>query len=86
MRYFQILAWEECPYCIQAKELLIKKEEQHMFCTFERSDKLLSFYKQKYKHNTVPLILLKDTSVNFVKFIGGFTDLENYIGDKDGKS
>ena len=55
-----------------------------MFCTFERSDKLLSFYKQKYKHNTVPLILLKDTNSNFVKFIGGFTDLSVYLGEKDG--
>jgi glutaredoxin len=86
MRYFKIYAWTECPFCIHAKELLIEKGEQFMFCCMDSSDALLSFFKKKYDWNTVPMIIEKHTEKNEEKFIGGFTDLANYLGDKDGKS
>ena len=86
MRYFKIYAWTECPFCIHAKELLIEKGEQFMFCCLDSSDALLSFFKKKYDWNTVPMIIEKHTEKNEEKFIGGFTDLANYLGDKDGKS
>jgi len=86
MRYFEIYAWTECPFCIHAKELLIEKGEQFMFCCMDSSDALLSFFKKKYDWNTVPMIIEKHTEKNEEKFIGGFTDLANYLGDKDGKS
>jgi len=86
MRYFKIYAWTECPFCIHAKELLIEKREQFMFCCLDSSDALLSFFKKKYDWNTVPMIIEKHTEKNEEKFIGGFTDLANYLGDKDGKS
>ena len=86
MRYFEIYAWTECPFCIHAKELLIEKGEQFMFCCMDSSDTLLSFFKKKYDWNTVPMIIEKHTEKNEEKFIGGFTDLANYLGDKDGKS
>jgi len=86
MRYFEVYAWTECPFCVHAKELLIEKEEQFMFCCLDSSDALLSYFKNKYNWNTVPMIIEKHTEKNKEKFIGGFTDLANYLGDKDGKS
>ena len=79
MIYYEIYAWAECPYCKDAKELLIKKEEQFMFCCLDQSGKLLSFLKDKYQHTTVPMILQKDKMSNTVKFIGGYTDLLKYL-------
>ena len=81
MRYFEVYAWTECPFCIHAKELLIREREQFMFCCLDQSDKLLSFLKEKYNHHTVPLILLKNTTNSNVRFIGGYTDLVEFLGD-----
>ena len=82
MRYFEIYAWTECPFCVHAKELLIEREEQFMFCCLDQSDVLLRYIKAKYKWDTVPMIVEKRTDCNEEKFIGGFTDLQKYLGEK----
>ena len=86
MRYFQVYAWTECPFCVHAKELLIEKKEQFMFCCLDQSDALLRYIKTKYNWETVPLIVEKDTESSDEKFIGGFTDLAKYLGDESGES
>ena len=83
MRYFEIYAWTECPFCSHAKELLIEKQEQFMFCCLDQSDALLKFLKNKYKWETVPMVIEKRTDSNDEKFIGGFTDLQKYLGEAD---
>ena len=82
MRYFQIYAWTDCPFCVHAKTLLIEKEEQFMFCCLDQSDALLKFIKQKYQWETVPMIVEKHTEHNEEKFIGGYTDLVKYLEEK----
>ena len=79
MRYFQIYAWTECPFCIHAKELLIERKEQFMFCCLEESDLLLKHLKAKHNWETVPMIIQRHTNSNDFKFIGGFTDLVKYL-------
>jgi len=83
MRYFEIYAWTECPFCTHAKELLIEKQEQFMFCCLDQSDVLLRYIKNKYNWKTVPMIIEKHTENNEEKFIGGFTDLLKYFGEGD---
>jgi len=85
MRYFEIYAWTDCPFCIYAKKLLIKKKEQFMFCCLDSSDVLLSHLKRKYDWDTVPMIIEKYIEKNDEKFIGGFTDLSAYLEKEDGK-
>ena len=82
MRYFQVYAWTECPFCVHAKELLIEKKEQFMFCCLDQSDVLLRYIKAKYNWDTVPMIVEKNTENNDEIFIGGFTDLAKYLGEK----
>ena len=79
MRYFEIYAWTDCPYCTNAKELLIEKNEQFVFCCIDQSDKLLAFLKEKYDWQTVPMIIEKNTDNCEEKFIGGYTDLSGYF-------
>ena len=85
MRYFEIYAWTECPFCAHAKDLLTQKEEQFMFCCLDQSDALLQYIKDKYDWKTVPMIIEKYTDRNEEKFIGGFTDLLKYFGEDDGQ-
>ena len=82
MRYFEIYAWTDCPFCTHAKELLIKKEEQFLFCCIDQSDALLQHIKTKWGWKTVPMIIEKNTDNEEVKFIGGFTDLKKYLEEE----
>lgn len=54
MKYFKIICWSECPFCIRAKNLLIEKNEQFEYCSVDHSPELLDYYKTIYNHNTVP--------------------------------
>ena len=83
MTYYEIYAWTECPFCKDAKDLLIKKKQQFMFCTLDSSDDLLKYLKSKYNWNTVPMILKCQTDKNEKVFIGGFTDLKEVLEEQD---
>ena len=95
MKYYKIICWSECPYCLQAKMEMIGREEQFEYCSVNHSPMLLDHYKSIYKHETVPMIIQVDTSTGLEKFIGGYTDLikhfeksivESQVRDTDGQS
>ena len=74
MRYFKIICWAECPFCIRAKNLLIEKGEQFEYCSIDQSSELLAHYKTIYSHGTVPIIVLMEDGLDD-KLIGGYTEL-----------
>jgi len=84
--YYKIYAWTDCPYCVNAKELLAKNNKQFMFCCIDESKDLLEYIKTNYNWMTVPMIT-KHTRVGpnewSEEFIGGFSDLEKRFGGKD---
>ena len=84
--YFKIYAWTDCPFCVNAREILNKHNKQFMFCCIDESKELLSYIKEKYNWMTVPMII-KYTRVSSnewtEEFIGGFSDLEKYFGGKN---
>jgi glutaredoxin len=84
--YYKIYAWTDCPYCVNARELLTKNEKQFMFCCIDESKELLQYIKQKYNWMTVPMII-KHKRVSPTEwseeFIGGFSDLQKKFGGED---
>ena len=88
MKYFQIYAWSDCPYCFKAASLLYENECQYMVSMLDKSKDLLNHFKTKYNWKTVPIIVMKDTETNEETFIGGFTDLQQHfkgmhVGESD---
>ena len=82
--YYVIYAWSDCPYCVEAKELLIKKEKQFMFCLLDESPLLLNMLKEKHSWQTVPLVLHYEKNEYGVwssDFIGGCSNLISLLGD-----
>ena len=79
MKYYKIICWTECPYCLQAKTVMIERGEEFEYCSIDHSQVLLDHYKSIYKHNTVPMIIEMNVSTGQEKFIGGFTDLIEYF-------
>tara|TARA_Y100000593_G_C4317014_1_gene341460 strand:- start:1519 stop:1782 length:264 start_codon:yes stop_codon:yes gene_type:complete len=83
--YYKIYAWTECPYCIKARELLVSKDKQFMFCCIDESKKLLEHIKSKYDWLTVPLIVRVCMHTDKEEFIGGYSDLLKYFGESNAK-
>ena len=83
MEYYEIYAWTDCPYCVEAKNLLMAHNKPFMFCCVDESDILLEFLKKKYKWSTVPMIIKKNTEDCSETFIGGYTDLLKLFRESD---
>jgi glutaredoxin len=75
MKYFKIICWTECPFCIKAKNLLIQQNEQFEYCSVDHSKSLLDHYKTIYNHNTVPIVIIKEDGLDD-KLVGGYTELK----------
>ena len=78
MEYFKVIAREKCHYCIKAKVHLKHNNLPFEYCSVDSSEELLSYYKTIYKHDTVPIIILKGGEMDD-KFIGGYTELVSFL-------
>jgi glutaredoxin len=83
MKYYKIICWSECPFCLQAKMVMIGRPEEFEYCSVNHSPRLLDHYKSIYKHETVPMIVEIDISTSQERFIGGYTDLIKYFKETD---
>ncbi len=81
MKYFKVICWTDCPFCIKARDLLIEKNKQFEYCSIDHSKELLRHYKTIYNHNTVPIVIIKEEGVDD-KLIGGYTELEQFLVER----
>ena len=65
-----------CPFCVKAKELLEENELEHSLV--EVGDEWGQL-KEAFRWQTVPMILEAESDVVY-HFIGGYTDLVEYLG------
>ena len=79
MKYYKIICWSECPFCLRAKTLMIENNLPFEYCSVDHSRKLLDYYKLLYKHDTVPMVLQLDTESKDETFIGGYTELKEFL-------
>jgi glutaredoxin len=78
MKYYKIICWAECPYCLRAKIEMIENSLPFEYCSVDHSNQMLNYYKSIYNHETVPMIIeISETGKE--KFIGGYTDLIKYF-------
>ena len=70
-----------CPFCVRAQEILEEQNLEFNLINFEEDQRsILEEIKAAYEWPTVPMIFqVKDDAV--IKFIGGFTDLENHLDE-----
>lgn len=79
MKYYKIICWSECPFCLRAKALMIENKLPFEYCSVDHSNKLLNYYKMIYKHDTVPMVLELNTESEDEKFIGGYTEFKEFL-------
>ena len=83
MKFYKIICWNECPFCLRAKVEMIERKLPFEYCSVDHSNRMLDYYKAIYKHGTVPMIVKIDTLTGQEEFIGGYSDLIKYFEQKD---
>jgi len=78
---FILYGRSSCPYCIRAVDLLSFAGLEHDFFDLEEDREFLQEVKEYYNYKTVPIILKIDGSTGQVKFLGGCSDLEEWLND-----
>ena len=65
----------QCPYCMEAKELLRSKGIKFETISLNDNDDLREELVQKYNYRTVPMIFINE------EFIGGFKELQQLVAE-----
>lgn len=76
---FRLYTKADCPYCHRAVKLLVEHQKEFECYALDKQPKLLTEIQETYRWNTVPVVV--EITAGHEKFIGGFTDLENYLND-----
>jgi glutaredoxin len=74
---FRLYTKSDCPYCQMAIRLLAEHEKEFECYALDSQPKLLNEIKEAYRWETVPLVV--EVTEGHEKFIGGFTDLKEYL-------
>jgi|3_EtaG_2_1085321.scaffolds.fasta_scaffold186851_1 glutaredoxin len=73
-----ILVKDNCPFCINAVELIEKLDLPNKVVKFDKKQaSLLEDFKTAYDYKTVPMIFRR--LGNDIKFLGGYSDLVEFF-------
>ena len=74
---FRLYTKNDCPYCQMAIRLLAEHNKDFECYALDNQPKLLNEIKSTYRWETVPVVV--EITEGQEKFIGGFTDLKEYL-------
>ena len=75
---FRLYTKANCPHCHAAIQLLTEHQKDFECYGLDMQPELLTEIKNTYNWQTVPLVV--EITEGQEKFIGGFTDLKEYLG------
>jgi len=75
---YKVYGTERCPYCVQAKNLLERKNLDYEYLTVDPASDTLQELKDCTKWSTVPLVFEVDDKGSET-FIGGFSELNSKL-------
>jgi len=74
---FRLYTKNDCPYCHAAVKLLAEHKKEFECYAMDQQPELLNEIKSTYRWETVPVVV--EITEGQEKFIGGFTDLKEYL-------
>ena len=74
---FRLYTKGDCPYCQAAVQMLVEHQKEFECYALDSKPELLTEIKNTYRWETVPLVV--EITEGQEKFIGGFTDLQEYL-------
>lgn len=76
---FVVVSKKDCPYCIEAKNLLLRYAVEHVVYNTDESPIIRQFVKQ-LGYTTVPQIWVNTGLMSW--HLGGYADLKEYLSEK----
>lgn len=76
---FIVVSRKDCPYCIEAKQLLLKYAQEASIYNTDESPVIRHFVKE-LGYTTVPQIWVNTGLISY--HLGGFSDLKEYLSEK----
>ena len=83
MSYFILYTQADCKYCKKAIKLLADRKKEYVTYDLGDSKIQINEAKKRFKWPTLPIILMAENKEKI--FIGGYTDLKNFILFESGK-
>jgi glutaredoxin len=74
---FRLYTKSNCPYCHAAMSLLAEHKKDFECYGLDKQPELLNEIQTTYNWKTVPVVI--EITEGSEKFIGGFTDLKEYL-------
>tara|TARA_R100000808_G_C2106331_1_gene121810 strand:- start:541 stop:798 length:258 start_codon:yes stop_codon:yes gene_type:complete len=74
---FRLYTKADCPYCHAAIALLAERQKEFECYGLDKQPELLNEIQSTYNWRTVPVVV--EITAGQEKFIGGFTDLKEYL-------
>ncbi len=74
---FRLYTKTDCPYCQMAIRLLAEHQKEFECYALDNQPALLTEIQNTYQWQTVPVVV--EITEGQEKFIGGFTDLQEYL-------
>ena len=78
-RTFYLYSNSECPFCKKAKDLLRKTGHSHIAMELGWDHPTLGRLKEEMNWKTIPMVF--EIQGRDHKFVGGYTDLVEYLGE-----
>ena len=76
---FRLYTKSNCPYCHAAVQLLTESKKEFELYGLDKQPELLNEIQGTYNWRTVPVVV--EITEGQEKFIGGFTDLKEYLSN-----
>jgi glutaredoxin len=76
---FRLYTKSNCPYCQAAVQLLTENKKEFELYGLDKQPELLNEIQSTYNWRTVPVVV--EVTEGQEKFIGGFTDLKEYLSN-----
>ena len=76
---FRLYTKSNCPYCHAAVQLLSQHQKEFELYGVDQQPELLNEIQSTYNWRTVPVVV--EITEGQEKFIGGFTDLKEYLSN-----
>ena len=77
MKYYMIYGITDCPSCLYAQALLMKKDKEYVGVVADFSKTYRNSIRDELNWPTFPIIVLAEGQKNMV--IGGFNELEKHL-------
>ena len=81
MNRFILYVKTNCPFCVQAEDLLREKGKEVIIVPFYEQEEILGHMKWAYYHKTVPMVF--NMHGPHIQFVGGYTDLVAYLDGQE---